>query len=91
MENRYKCKVGYSGHEKGLQISLAAVALGATSIERHITLDRTMWGTDQSASLEPDGLNKLVRDIRVIEEAMGDGIKCITPGELPIRKKLSGT
>jgi N-acetylneuraminate synthase len=89
LRNRYKCKVGYSGHEKGLQISLAAVALEATSIERHITLDRTMWGTDQSASLEPGGLNKLVRDIRIIEEAMGDGIKRITPAEFLIRKKLS--
>jgi N-acetylneuraminate synthase len=73
--------VGYSGHETGLQISLAAVALGATAVERHITLDRAMWGSDHAASLEPQGLEHLVRDIRVIEEAMGDGIKRIFPGE----------
>jgi len=73
--------VGYSGHETGLQISLAAVALGATAVERHITLDRAMWGSDHAASLEPQGLEHLVRDIRVIEEAMGDGVKRIFPGE----------
>jgi N-acetylneuraminate synthase len=73
--------VGYSGHETGLQISLAAVALGAVAVERHITLDRAMWGSDHAASLEPQGLEHLVRDIRVIEEAMGDGIKRIFPGE----------
>ena len=59
--------IGYSGHERGLQISLAAVALGAVAVERHITLDRTMWGSDHAASLEPTGLEHLVRDIRVIE------------------------
>jgi N-acetylneuraminate synthase len=73
--------VGYSGHETGLQISLAAVALGAVMVERHITLDRAMWGSDHAASLEPQGLEHLVRDIRVIEEAMGDGIKRVFPGE----------
>ncbi len=73
--------VGYSGHETGLQISLAAVALGAVMVERHITLDRAMWGSDHAASLEPQGLEHLVRDIRVIEEAMGDGVKRIFPGE----------
>jgi len=73
--------VGYSGHETGLQISLAAVALGAVAVERHITLDRAMWGSDHAASLEPQGLEHLVRDIRVIEEAMGDGVKRIFPGE----------
>lgn len=73
--------VGYSGHETGLQISLAAVALGAVAVERHITLDRAMWGSDHAASLEPTGLEHLVRDIRVIEEAMGDGVKRIFPGE----------
>ena len=73
--------VGYSGHETGLQISLAAVTLGAVAVERHITLDRAMWGSDHAASLEPTGLEHLVRDIRVIEEAMGDGVKHIFPGE----------
>lgn len=80
--------VGYSGHEPGLQISLAAVALGATAVERHITLDRTMWGSDHAASLEPTGLQHLVRDIRIIETAMGDGIKRIMPGEEAPMAKL---
>ena len=80
--------VGYSGHEVGLQISVAAVALGACVVERHITLDRTMWGSDQAASVEPGGLIRLVRDIRVVEEAMGDGVKRVYDSELPIRKKL---
>jgi N-acetylneuraminate synthase len=80
--------VGYSGHEPGLQISLAAAALGATAIERHITLDRTMWGSDHAASLEPSGLQHLVRDIRIIEQALGDGIKRIMPGEEAPMAKL---
>jgi len=80
--------VGYSGHEVGLQVSLAAVALGACCVERHITLDRTMWGSDQAASVEPQGLARLVRDIRVIEQAMGDGVKKVYDSELPIREKL---
>lgn len=80
--------VGYSGHERGLQISLAAVALGAVAVERHITLDRTMWGSDHSASLEPAGLEHLVRDVRVIEEALGDGVKRVFPGELAPMAKL---
>jgi N-acetylneuraminate synthase len=80
--------VGYSGHERGLQISLAAVALGAVAVERHITLDRTMWGSDHAASLEPTGLQHLVRDIRVIEEALGDGVKRVYPGELGPMAKL---
>jgi sialic acid synthase SpsE len=85
---RYSRPVGYSGHETGLQISIAAVALGARIIERHITLDRAMWGTDQSASLEPRGLQTLVRDIRVVEAALGDGVKRVYESELPIRDKL---
>ncbi len=89
LKEKYNCKVGYSGHEKGLQISLAAVALGATSIERHITLDRTMYGSDQAASVEPSGMMKLVRDIRVIEEALGNGEKTITEKEASIREKLA--
>jgi len=80
--------VGYSGHEPGLQISLAAAALGATVIERHITLDRTMWGSDHAASLEPAGLQHLVRDIRIIEQAMGDGVKRVMPGEEAPMAKL---
>ncbi|WP_027479358.1 N-acetylneuraminate synthase family protein [Gryllotalpicola ginsengisoli] len=80
--------VGYSGHEPGLQISLAAVALGAVAVERHITLDRTMWGSDHAASLEPHGLDNLVRDIRIIEQAMGDGVKRVMPGEEAPMAKL---
>jgi N-acetylneuraminate synthase len=79
---------GYSGHEHGLQATIAAVALGATFIERHITLDRSMWGTDHSASLEPAGLQRLVRDIRIVEEALGDGVKQVYPSEIPVRAKL---
>lgn len=88
LRHRYNVPVGYSGHETGLQTTLAAVALGACVIERHITLDRAMWGTDQAASVEPAGLHRLVRDIRVIERAFGDGIKRVYPSELPIRQKL---
>lgn len=85
---KYKVPVGYSGHERGLQVTIAAVALGATFVERHITLDRSMWGTDHSASLEPEGLKKLVRDIRIIELALGDGKKKVYESEIPIRAKL---
>ena len=88
LKNKFKCNVGYSGHETGLAISYAAVALGASSIERHITLDRTMYGSDQAASIEPHGLRQLVGAIRKIEIALGDGVKKITPGELEISKKL---
>ena len=80
--------IGYSGHETGLSTTYAAVALGAKIVERHITLARAMWGTDHSASIEPQGLKTLVSNIRDIEVAMGDGIKNITAGELPIREKL---
>jgi N-acetylneuraminate synthase len=80
--------VGYSGHERGLQISVAAVALGAVAVERHITLDRTMWGSDHAASLEPTGLQHLVRDIRIIERALGDGVKRVFPGEQAPMAKL---
>jgi N-acetylneuraminate synthase len=85
---RYNVPVGYSGHETGLQTSVAAVALGASVVERHITLDRALWGTDQAASVEPAGLHRLVRDIRVVERALGDGIKHVYASELPIRAKL---
>lgn len=88
LRHRYRVPVGYSGHETGLQISLAAVTLGAVAIERHITLDRAMWGTDQAASIEPHGLERLVRDIRVLELALGDGVKRIFPGEEEPRRRL---
>lgn len=88
LRDRYNGKVGYSGHERGLQISLAAVALGATSIERHITLDVAMYGSDQAASLEPPGLTRIVRDIRITEVAMGDGVKRLGPAETAIKQKL---
>ncbi|HEY0240560.1 MAG TPA: N-acetylneuraminate synthase family protein [Friedmanniella sp.] len=80
--------IGYSGHETGLQTTLAAVAMGAVFVERHITLDRTLWGSDQAASVEPGGLVRLVRDIRVISEAMGDGVKRVYDGERAAMKKL---
>ena len=80
--------IGYSGHETGLQTTVAAVARGAVMVERHITLDRAMWGSDQAASVEPAGLTRLVRDIRVIEQALGDGVKQIYPGELAAMRKL---
>ncbi len=88
LRQAFQVPVGYSGHEKGIALSLAAVAMGATVIERHITLDRTMWGTDQAASLEPHGIKKLVRDIRLLEKATGDGVKRVMPREIPIREKL---
>ncbi|MDJ1138462.1 N-acetylneuraminate synthase family protein, partial [Streptomyces iconiensis] len=80
--------IGYSGHETGLQTTLAAVALGAVFVERHITLDRAMWGSDQAASVEPQGLQRLVRDIRTIEESLGDGIKKVYESELQPMRKL---
>lgn len=85
---RYGIPVGYSGHETGLPSSCAAVALGACIVERHITLDRSMWGSDHAASLEPNGITRLVRDIRLIETAMGDGVKRVIEREMPIMKKL---
>ena len=88
LRERYGVPVGYSGHEVGLATSYAAVALGAAMIERHITLDRAMWGSDQAASVEPQGLMKLVRDTRTIEAGLGDGVKKVTDDEIPIMKKL---
>ena len=86
---KFKCKVGYSGHEiSSYSICLAATLLGATSIERHITLDRSMYGSDQAASLEPPGLIRLVRDIRELDFILGDGKKIIWDSELPAQKKL---
>jgi N-acetylneuraminate synthase len=88
LRREFAVPVGYSGHEVGLQTTLAAAALGACLVERHITLDRAMWGSDQAASVEPHGIAHLVRDIRVIEAAMGDGIKRLHDSELPVRAKL---
>tara|TARA_B100001094_G_scaffold308992_1_gene342216 strand:+ start:8601 stop:9428 length:828 start_codon:yes stop_codon:yes gene_type:complete len=90
LRERYGCEVGYSGHEFRLGTTVASVYLGATIIERHITLDRTMWGSDHLASVEPQGLIKLVKGIRELEIALGDGHKRVTDGELPVRKKLRG-
>lgn len=88
LKERYKCPIGYSGHEVGLSTTLAAVAMGAKVVERHVTLDRSLWGSDQSASIEPVGLNKLIRDIKAFELALGDGKKKIYDTEKPILEKL---
>ena len=89
LKEKFNCKVGYSGHESiGYLICISAVVIGATSIERHITLDRAMYGSDQSASLEPSGLQRLVRDIRGLDIIMGDGKKVIWDSEIPVMKKL---
>lgn len=85
---RYGVPVGYSGHETGIPSSVAAVALGASCVERHITVDRALWGSDQAASLEPNGITRLVRDIRLVEQAMGDGVKRVVDREIPIIRKL---
>jgi N-acetylneuraminate synthase len=88
LEKRYGVPVGYSGHETGLPSSVAAVALGACCVERHVTLDRSMWGSDQAASLEPNGITRLVRDIRLIEKSMGDGVKRVMDREVSVMDKL---
>jgi len=88
LRNRYDLPIGYSGHEVGLATSVAAVALGACMLERHITLDRAMWGSDQAASVEPHGFSKLVRDARAVEAALGDGVKRVYESEVAILKKL---
>jgi len=88
LREKFKCDVGYSGHEVGLAVSYAAAALDITSLERHITLDRAMYGSDQSASIEPSGLRQLVGAVRKIEQAMGDGEKRIIDAEVPIAQKL---
>jgi N-acetylneuraminate synthase len=80
--------VGYSGHETGIASSVAAVALGAAVVERHLTLDRAMWGSDQAASLEPNGMTRLMRDIRIVETSFGDGEKRLMEREKPIMEKL---
>lgn len=88
LRKKFNCDVGYSGHEAGLAISYAAAALGISSLERHITLSRAMYGSDQSASVEPNGLRQLVGGVRKIEKALGDGKKTIIEAEKPIAKKL---
>jgi N-acetylneuraminate synthase len=84
----FPCPIGYSGHEVGLAPTLAAVAIGAAFVERHITLDRSMWGSDHPSSVEPGGLFRLVKDIRGIEVAMGDAVKRVYDSELPVKKRL---
>jgi N-acetylneuraminate synthase len=88
LRQRYGVPVGYSGHETGLPSTVAAVALGACCIERHITLDRAMWGSDQAASLEPNGITKIVNYVRIVEQSLGDGVKRVVEREQPIIKKL---
>uniref|UniRef100_A0A7C4L0T3 N-acetylneuraminate synthase n=1 Tax=Bellilinea caldifistulae TaxID=360411 RepID=A0A7C4L0T3_9CHLR len=88
LKETYPCPIGYSGHEVGLIPSVVAVALGACLVERHITLDRAMWGSDQAASVEPGGFERLVKYIRVTELSLGDGVKRVYDSELPSLKKL---
>lgn len=88
LKSEYDCPIGYSGHEVGLIPSVVAVALGACLVERHFTLDRAMWGSDQAASVEPGGFERLVKYIRVTEMALGDGVKRVYDSEIPILKKL---
>ncbi len=88
LRQRYGLPIGYSGHETGLSTTIASVAMGACVVERHITIDRSMWGSDQAASVESQGFMRLVRDIRLVETAMGDGVKRVIEREVPIMKKL---
>jgi len=88
LSEKYDCIIGYSGHEVGLSTTLAAYVLGARVLERHVTLDRSQWGSDQSASIEPQGLKKLIRDINTIYNSLGDGVKKVYDSEKPIIEKL---
>lgn len=88
LRDTFNCDVGYSGHETGRVVSIVAVALGATSLERHITLDRTMYGSDQAASLEAEDFIKLVRDVKTVESSFGRSDKVVLDTEVPIKKKL---
>jgi N-acetylneuraminate synthase len=88
LREKYNCPIGYSGHEVGLATTVAAVALGACFLERHITLDRAMWGSDQAASIEPQGLKRLVKDVRNVEAALGDGKKQVYPSEVIAASRL---
>jgi N-acetylneuraminate synthase len=88
LREEFPCPVGYSGHEVGLIPSVVTVALGACLVERHITLDRAMWGSDQAASVEPGGFERLVKYIRVTEKSLGDGVKKVYPSEEPSLRRL---
>lgn len=88
LKKEFSCPVGYSGHERGLLPSILSVQLGASSVERHITVDRTLWGSDQAASLEPEGLRRMVRDIREVKKVLGDGKKVVYDSEIPVKNKL---
>lgn len=88
LAREFNVPIGYSGHESGLQTTVAAATLGACFIERHLTLDRAMWGSDHAASVEPGGFSRMVRDIRVVETAMGDGVKRVYESEIPVMKRL---
>lgn len=88
LKKKFDCPIGYSGHEVGLATTVAAVALGACFIERHITLDRAMWGSDQAASMEPQGLRRMIKDIRSIEQALGDGVKRVYDSEVVAASRL---
>jgi N-acetylneuraminate synthase len=88
LRERYGIPIGYSGHETGIASSVAAAVLGACIVERHVTLDRSLWGSDHAASLEPNGIIRVIRDIRLVEQALGDGTKTVVPSEVPIMQKL---
>lgn len=88
LRKKFNCIVGYSGHESGVATTVAAAVLGAKYIERHLTLDRALWGSDHAASLEPQGFTRLVRDIRIFEQAIGNGVKQIYSSEIPYLEKL---
>jgi N-acetylneuraminate synthase len=88
LQAQFAVPIGYSGHETGIASTVAAVALGACMVERHLTIDRAMWGSDHAASLEPNGMTRVVRDIRLIETAMGDGVKRVLDREKPVIEKL---
>jgi N-acetylneuraminate synthase len=88
MKKEFPCPVGYSGHEVGLIPSVVAVGLGACLVERHITLDRAMWGSDQAASVEPGGFSRLIKYIRVTEQSLGDGVKQVYESEKQMMRKL---
>jgi N-acetylneuraminate synthase len=88
LADRYRVPVGYSGHEVGLYTTLAAVVLGACAVERHLTLDRAMWGSDQAASVEQQGIARLVKDLHAVEAALGDGVKRVYESEIPGMQKL---
>ena len=91
LRETFSCPIGYSGHEVGLPTTIAAVAMGACYVERHVTLDRAMWGSDQAASVEPGGLERLIKYTRTLENALGDGVKRVYPSEMTARRRLRRT